>query len=135
MAFAITALTTNGTKEEIAKSMSFELQQSLDAACNDAAHEGVSSSTGCPQFSRSWFEWSNALFVVLTETALGERCDAVGQNAILQKMSYDPSKHGPHPHFFENKFHTDPKIPNLYLGVQAQVPYVATTGMSLKKEK
>jgi uncharacterized protein len=125
MSFAITALTTEGTKEEIAKSMLFELQQSLDAACMDAAHEGVSSSTGCPSFSRTWFEWSNALFVVLTETALGERCDAVGQNSILQSMSYDPNKHGDNPRFYENGFNTDPKIPNLYLGVQAQVPYVA----------
>jgi uncharacterized protein len=122
MSFAITALTAEGTKEEIAKSMLFELQQSLDAACNDAAHEGVSSSTGCPS---SWFEWSNALFVVLTETALGERCDAVGQNSVLQSMTYDPKKHGENPRFYENRFNTDPKIPNLYLGVQALVPYVA----------
>jgi uncharacterized protein len=130
MSFAITALTTEGSKEDIAKSMSFELQQSLTAACKDAAHEGVSSSTGCPQFSRDWFEWSNALFVVLTETALGERCDAMGQNIVQQSMSYDPMKHGTNPKVFENKFKTDLKIPNLYLGVQAQVPYA-----TLKEKK
>jgi meiotically up-regulated gene 157 (Mug157) protein len=136
MSFAITALTTTGTKEEIAKSMSFELQQSLDAACNDAAHEGVSSMSGCPSFSRDWFEWSNAMFVVLVETALGERCDAIGKQAILQEMSYNIVKHGANPRFFENKFKTDPTIPNLYgLGIQAQVPYGPRSNTSSSLEE
>lgn len=79
MAFAIQALTQEGTKEQVADSYVFQLRQSLTSACKDAMHESVNAQKGCEaRFTRAWFEWSNALFVVLLESALGIRCDASG---------------------------------------------------------
>jgi meiotically up-regulated gene 157 (Mug157) protein len=86
MFFVIEALTEEGTNQEIAASHLFRLTQS---ACNDSAHEGVNSKTGCTGrsggFSRACFEWSNVLFVVLVESALGEQCDAIDQSDILDE--------------------------------------------------
>lgn len=68
----------------------FQIRQSLKSACNDAMHEGVSSSNGCRDhsgFSREWFEWANAMFVVLVETGFGERCGAPGKPYVLQKQT------------------------------------------------
>jgi meiotically up-regulated gene 157 (Mug157) protein len=65
MAFAIKTLTTEGSTEEIANAMVFQIKQSIDSACNDTMHEGVACEKGRKGgYSRDWFEWANALFVV-----------------------------------------------------------------------
>jgi hypothetical protein len=62
--------------------MTFQIRQSLDSAWyNDAMHE---SDAGCERgFSRPLFEWANALFVELVESAVGDRCDANGRSNVL----------------------------------------------------
>jgi meiotically up-regulated gene 157 (Mug157) protein len=123
MSFVIEALTEEGTKQELAASHLFQLTQSLNAACNDSAHEGVNSKTGCTGgiggFSRAWFEWSNVLFVVLVESVLGEQCDAIGQSDILDEQAAMGEK--AHTNFFSNKYKNDHRVPKFYLGVEAQV--------------
>lgn len=79
MSFAVEALTSTPSQRK--ESMLFQVKQSLTATCNDAAHESVNSAKGCSGaggFSRAWFEWANAMFVVLMETAMGLSCDEIG---------------------------------------------------------
>jgi meiotically up-regulated gene 157 (Mug157) protein len=121
MAFAIEALTTNGSSEEIANAMAFQIRQSLDSACHDAMHEGVHSDGGCGGgYSRDWFEWANALFVVLVESALGDRCDASGR---LDTVTSIIAKNGPKVQhsFYKNPYHNSPLTQNYYQGIEAQV--------------
>jgi meiotically up-regulated gene 157 (Mug157) protein len=123
MALAIEGLTTVGSTEEIAKAMAFQIRQSLDAGCNDAMHESVNSTHGCEGgFSRPWFEWSNALFVVLVETALGERCDAKGRSDALISMVRTVLG-GPEQfhELYMNPYNNTHFIENLYQGIEAQV--------------
>ena len=122
MAFTIEALTAEGTKDEIANVMLFQLRQQLKAACSDAAHEGVHSDSGCPTFTRHWFEWANALFVTLVESATGERCDAAGQLNELKKAANVDQQKGSHG-FYNNKYENDYHKPQFYQGVQAQIPH------------
>lgn len=129
LAFAIEALTEEGTAEHRAKEMAFQVRQSLTSACDDAMHEGVSSASGCPHFSRPWFEWANALFVVLMESALGERCDEQGR-ALAQAVAADKAatanKKGVSPGtFYENRFKNDHTNPAFYQGIKSKVKYVS----------
>lgn len=124
LAIAVEALTfTGNSPEEHAKFLAFQVRQSLKAACKDAAHESVNCKTGCPSLTREWFEWANALFVVLMEAALGIRCDKSGQEFYRAKLVYNKEKDGEHPHFYENKYNSDPKEPGNYQGIQAQIKY------------
>jgi meiotically up-regulated gene 157 (Mug157) protein len=124
MAFAIEALTTKGSTEEIANAMAFQIRQSLDSACDDAMHEGVHSDLGCKGgHSREWFEWANALFVVLVESALGDRCDADGRRDAM--TSVVTTAFGDRPkqreRFYQNVYKNDPQILDFYQGIEAQV--------------
>jgi meiotically up-regulated gene 157 (Mug157) protein len=150
LALAIEALTEEGPNEHIAQVFTFQIRQLLKSACNDAMHEGVSSTTGCPVFSRPWFEWANALFVVLIETALGERCDISGRLAAQveaaananakeqstpiennnmdfpgkpeQKLAQILSRHSSN--FYQNKYRNDPKLPAFFQGIESAVKHV-----------
>lgn len=127
LALAIEALTEEGPTEHVAEMLAFQVKQSLMSACNDAMHEGVHSITGCRSFSRPWFEWANAMFVVLIETTLGQRCDAEGRNAVQLEVASPRmrvQKHVEHPIFYENKFQNDHKIPEYYQGIEAKVKFV-----------
>lgn len=93
LAFAVQALTEQGSTKQVAESFVFQLRQSLASACNDAMHESVNANKGCAaRYTRPWFEWSNALFVVLLESALGIRCDEFGleqaRNDTAMKSSF-----------------------------------------------
>lgn len=129
LAFAIEALTEEGSPEHVADVMAFQIQQSLKAACNDAMHEGVHSDIGCPKLTRPWFEWSNAMFVVLIENALGVRCDSHGQQAALRKSSeealetYQKTKLMRGRMFYENHYKNNHTVPEFYQGVAAEVKY------------
>lgn len=123
MAMAIEALTEEGTPDHRAEVFAFQVRQSLKSACNGAMHEGVSSSQGCPTFTRPWFEWANALFVVLMETTMGQRCDARGRDAS-QAMD-DGTANVRNPQFYENKFQNDHTIPKFYQGIESKVKYVS----------
>jgi meiotically up-regulated gene 157 (Mug157) protein len=123
MALSIEALTTEGSTEEIAKVMAFQIRQSLDSACNDVMHESVPSTTGCEGgFSREWFEWANALFVVLVETALGQRCDATGRQhalvSMLRPIIGDPTKQHV---LYVNPYNNHHLNEALYQGIEAQI--------------
>ncbi|CAB9497865.1 DUF1237 domain-containing protein [Seminavis robusta] len=127
LALSIEALTEEGPPDHRAQAMAFQVQQSLKSACNDAMHEGVDSRRGCPLYTRPWFEWANAMFVVLIETALGERCDAQGKALALQTALETATQGKPvgPGSFFENKFHNDHKVPEFYQGIEAKVKYVS----------
>ena len=130
LALAIEALTEEGSPEHIAEVMAFQVRQSLRSACNDAMHEGVHSNMGCPAFTRPWFEWANAMFVVLIETALGQRCDANGRDTAQMDASISASKsHAKKSSsdlmFHENRFKNNHKVPAFYQGIEAKVKYIA----------
>lgn len=132
-----TALTAVGSgaspsslDQQVADAFVFQIRQSLKSACNDAMHEGVSSSSGCKDnsgYTRHWFEWANALFVVLVETGMGQRCDASGKlNALHQQMTSgdDESQGGKDARkFYSNPYNNDPKQKGFYQGVEAQVKH------------
>jgi hypothetical protein len=103
--------------------MAFQIQQSLDAGCNDAMHESVNSTHGCQGgFSRDWFEWSNALFVVLVETALGERCDAKGRSdALISMVRTVLGGPATFHELYMNPYNNTHFIENLLQGIEAQV--------------
>ena len=148
LALAVEALTEEGTKEHIADTFVFQIRQLLTSACNDAMHEGVSSTHGCPVFSRPWFEWANALFVVLIETALGERCDEVARltaqvEAATSANANDRAEHiknlqgqdgaqqdrmtqilAQKNKFYNNRYRNDPLTPEFYQGVESLVKHV-----------
>jgi meiotically up-regulated gene 157 (Mug157) protein len=55
MALVIQALTEQD--ENKVDGMVFQIRQLLASACDDAMHESVSSTLGCPHLTRPWFEW------------------------------------------------------------------------------
>jgi uncharacterized protein len=130
LALSIEALTETGTPEHRAEVMAFQVRQSLLSACRGAMHEGVDSNFGCPHFSRPWFEWANSMFVVLVETALGQRCDAQGQSAS-QRATADQAVHQQQKHqtsgslFYKNLFKNDHTMEQFYQGIESKVKYVA----------
>jgi meiotically up-regulated gene 157 (Mug157) protein len=125
MSFAIEALTIEGSTEEIANAMAFQIRQSLDSACKGAMHEGVASERGCEGgYSREWFEWANALFVVLVESALGDRCDEDGRIAAVTSMMKTVIANGPELNkltFYQNRYNNTLDVQNYYQGIEAQV--------------
>jgi hypothetical protein len=88
-------------------------------------HEGVASEQGCKGgFSRNWFEWANALFVVLVESALGDRCDVDGRMGAVTSMVETVIANGPalkQLKFYENRYHNNLTVQNYYQGIEAQV--------------
>ncbi len=55
------------------------LRQLLGAQCgNRLMHESVSATDGA-SCTRPWFEWANAMYVVLYEDTFGERCDGAAE--------------------------------------------------------
>jgi meiotically up-regulated gene 157 (Mug157) protein len=117
MSFAMEALTLSGTPQQRAHAVAFQLRQSLQAACQDAAHESVDSNSGCTDsgsgMTRNWFEWSNALFVVLTEMALGEQCDATGRDGYRNSVVYTKGSQETM-NFYQNRYQSDPAVPGNY---------------------
>jgi uncharacterized protein len=129
LAFSIEALTEEGTPEHRAHVMAFQVRQSLLSACRGAMHESVDGNVGCPRLSRPWFEWANAMFVVLIETALGQRCDAQGQLASQRAAAESAVRlQEKHPTsgslFYSNKFKNDHTMEQYYQGIESKVKYV-----------
>ena len=130
MSFAIEALTEEGSPEHRAEVMAFQIRQSLKSACKGAMHEGVHAQLGCPKFTRHWFEWANALFVVLMENSLGERCDIQGRQAALLASSENAIKAFKRKPtvgemFFVNRYNNSHTVPEFYQGVEAKVKYIS----------
>jgi hypothetical protein len=126
MGFSIQALTEEGTVQERASSMIFQIRQSLLAACNDAMHESVHVSSGCGTRTREWFEWANALFVTLWESSTGERCDARANKQTLQAQVPSPldgKNEGAVEDVYMDPYKNNRREPLYYQGVSAQVPY------------
>ena len=62
------------------------LKSLLKAQCgNGLMHESVHHSEGSA-CTREWFEWANAMFVVLYEDSLRERCDAEAEGNRLAEI-------------------------------------------------
>lgn len=141
MSFAIQALTEDGTKQEIADSFVFQLRQSLTSACHDAMHESVSANKGCNMMvTRQWFEWSNALFVVLLESALGIRCDRVGlqqakQELLLEadeRLEADRKGNKTKVRYHRNIHGHNHSSLDFYQGVSAMIPHDVTSNTDRK---
>jgi len=139
MALVIQALTatTAGSSVAVADGMedaaaAVEIRTKLReligvASCHNAMHESVDSDKGCQIRTREWFEWANALFVILVEAALGERCDTIGQELVHQKQAASSSSAaGTTGKFYSNKYHNDPTNPLNYQGIQAFITYEET---------
>lgn len=120
MALAIEALTTEGSKEEVAKSFVFQLRQSLASACDDAMHESVN--VDHCHFTRAWFEWANALFVVLVESALGIRCDSFGLRQARDSFAAKASA-SQRTNFYNNRYNNNYTQSEFYQGIEAMVPH------------
>ena len=120
MALAVQALTSNDAGEIVGK-----LRELLGvAACRDAMHESVHKDRGCRQRTRDWFEWANALFVVLVESALGEghRCDAAGQDLVRSRLLLNhPEKNAAkrRANFYSNRYRNNATDPHHYQGIQS----------------
>ena len=82
LAVMVDALTTDDAEKRAAA-----LRSLLRAQCgNGLMHESVhhSEGTAC---TREWFEWANAMFVVLYEDTLKERCDAGAEAHRLAEIA------------------------------------------------
>jgi len=137
LALAIQALTQDGTAEQLADTYVFQLRQSLTSACKDAMHESVNVHKGCNvSYTRPWFEWSNAMFVVLVESSLGIRCDASGlQQARVTIAERANRKQGNTTtlRYYNNKFNNNHTQSDFFQGIEAMVPHDVT--ISTKKQQ
>ena len=122
MALAMEALTTSSSSSA-AKDVVFQIRQSLASACGGAMHESVNAQSGCEgRYTRIWFEWANALFVVLAETALGESCEDRAQDTV-RRTNADPDETVYN--YYKNDYGNDPNEPLLYQGIEAYIPHAA----------
>ncbi len=126
MALVMEALTEYDEKVVVERIV-FQIRQLLKAACNDAMHEGVSTG-GCPSFTRHWFEWANALFVVLIESALGVRCDDVGRKSHLEEFMTQIMSKAKGASFYSNPHGNDAAKKLYYQGIEASVKHFDHAG-------
>ena len=88
------------------------------------------------RFTRAWFEWANALFVLYVEITLGVRCDAVASARAKEEASKIGVGHaGQRGVFFEDPFKNDPSIPDHYQGDVALVKYDKESSTDTEKPK
>lgn len=81
LAVMVDALTTDEPRDRAEA-----LRSLLRAQCgNGLMHESVHNSEG-GACTREWFEWANAMFVVLYEDTLKERCDAEAERNRLEEI-------------------------------------------------
>jgi meiotically up-regulated gene 157 (Mug157) protein len=129
LALAMQALTSTTAQEVV-----FQLRQLMQsAACNHVMHESIHMNDGCMKFTRSWFEWANALYVVLVEAALGESCEATGQELLQYRHSEVVQKPSGPIHFYQNIHRNNAKQSNYYLGIEGAVQYAKDSGFVGKK--
>ena len=115
MAMVIQALTTEDSNEILQK-----IRELLKVAeCMDAMHESVHMNSGCKRRSRDWFEWANALFVVLVEAVLDDTCDATGQDLVRSQLITEEKD----VRFYSNKYKNNPWSGHNYQGIQAFVKH------------
>ena len=85
------------------------MRQLLTSGINDVMHESVNPNYPS-RFTRAWFEWANALFVLYVEITLGVRCDAVASARAKEEASKIGVGHaGQRGVFFEDPFITIPR--------------------------
>ena len=96
LAVMVGALTTDDQGARVTA-----LRQLLRAQCgNGLMHESVSASDGTA-CTRPWFEWANAMFVVLYEDTFRERCDGAAEAGRLQEIREREGGGGVDPLHFE----------------------------------
>jgi Metal-independent alpha-mannosidase (GH125) len=99
------------------------MRQLLTSATNDAMHESVNPDFPA-RFTRPWFEWANALFVLYVEITLGVRCDVVGsEQGKKEAAKIGIGKAGSRGLFFTDPYRNDPSLPEHYQGEVASVIY------------
>jgi len=86
----ITNINTNTNKKSVEKKMAFQMKQLLQSAYGDAMHESVHVNSK-NQFTRYWFKWANALFVIYAQATIPDlQCQEMGSQLIkneeLQKI-------------------------------------------------
>jgi meiotically up-regulated gene 157 (Mug157) protein len=125
MALVVQGLTEEG--DDRAEKMAFQMKQLILSACRDSMHESVDVDNVC-KFTRAWFEWANALFVLYTEATLDIRCDAIGSSRTKVKaakvatdnVAASKSRFGL---FYSNRYQNNPSFPEHYQGEAAGVMY------------
>jgi hypothetical protein len=99
------------------------MRQLLTSGTNDVMHESVNPNYPA-RFTRNWFEWANALFVLYVEITLGARCDAIGSTrAKAEASKIGVGQTGKRGLFFSDPYMNDPSIPEHYQGDVAFVMY------------
>ncbi|KAG7364753.1 metal-independent alpha-mannosidase [Nitzschia inconspicua] len=140
MALVIQGLTEEGNDR--AEKMAFQMKQLLLTACKDAMHESNKVDSAC-LFTRTWFEWANALFVLYAEATLGVQCDAIGNSLAWETAvahANDPPNGNENKNvrlfgkFYSNPYHNNPELSHHYQGVAASVKF-DTTPSTIDVEK
>ena len=125
MSLVVEGLTEEGDNK--AEKMAFQMKQLLLSACKSSMHESVNVDNVCG-FTRAWFEWANALFVLYTEATLDIRCDVVGSSRAKEKaaklavdsVAASKSQFGL---YYSNLYQNSPSFPEHYQGEVAGVLY------------
>jgi len=132
MGFAVEALTEKGgsrSEGEVVEKYVKMLRQSLESSCNGEMHESVNVDRGCEGgYSREWFEWANAMFVVLVENGLGESCENEGSDEIQRELGKaEKSRTGITEQrgigFYQNNYRNDHRLPHYYQGLGAAIQH------------
>lgn len=122
MSFTVEGLTEEGSEDAIAEALAFQMRQSIQASCRGASHESVSAERGCKAIpTRHWFEWANAMFVILVEHALGQTCDAKAARDVYDSLELNATQ--TKPRFYENKFRNSHLDARFYVGVEARIKH------------
>ena len=115
MTFVADALTTKSPPE-----VADRVKRSLESSCRGGMPESVNVN-GCRYGqTRAWFEWSNALLVVLVETAFGDSCEHLAQEKA--RLEHANTKN-PISYFHSNPYQNDQDDPLMYQGIEASVRY------------
>jgi uncharacterized protein len=121
MALVIQGLTETGSDRT--EKMAFQMRQLIRSATNDAMHESISKESAY-QFTRPWFEWANALFVIYLETVTGTSCAAPARKLYLANNADGLQEHSKlNPPAYYKNIRNDPWNPLYYQNVEASIKF------------
>jgi meiotically up-regulated gene 157 (Mug157) protein len=121
IAMVIQGLTEDGP-DRVDK-MAFQMRQLLKSARNDTMHESVHKDIE-DLFTREWFEWANALFVVYVETVTGASCSVPASkvHGATTILAYKAKYAMENPSFYQESYN-DPWDPRFYQNVVASIHF------------
>lgn len=122
MSMVVQGLTEEGPDR--AKDVAFQMRQLIKSASNDAMHESVHQDSPTT-YTRVWFEWANALFVIYVEAVLGADCAATADQMHLSNSMEKARKSTGQkpPHFYNNRAHNSPWNKLYWQNVEANVHF------------